>query len=183
MPLTDFNESPLLDVTIDGSNEIDVKRKVMIVGGGCGVPSHIKVMAKHSNKLVIIADFTKKSKILAENWKKGIPVEVIPKDCEFVRQQIGNLYEGEAELRITENMNYVFDWKFFQKDIYGEEDGVDEEGNTQRPDSQEMLAKVNLFNERLKKIPGVIETGILTQSDADLTVIMGEDFNQFAIQY
>ena len=64
-------------------------------------------------------------------------------------------------------MNYVFDWKFFQKDIYGEEDGVDEEGNTQRPDSQEMLAKVNLFNERLKKIPGVIETGILTQSDCN----------------
>ena len=182
----------------------------MIVCGG-GLPSDIKVMAKHTKKLVIIADFTKKSEKLTNNWKKGIPIEVNPKHLESVKKRLGKLFEREGVIRLFENGNHVIGWNFSQNDIYGEEnqldqkggqmdekeDGVEEEGDVedeeeegvdekadgQSTESQEMLAKVNLFNETLKKIPGVIETVILTDSDAELTVIMGKDINQIAIQY
>ena len=179
MPLTDLNESPLLDVTIDGANEIDIERKVMIVAGG-GVPSQLKIMAKHSKKVIIIADFTKRSKHLTENWKKGIPIEVIPRDYESVKAQIGTQFAGEDTLRITENLNYIINWNFQQNEIYGVEDGKLD--SRELTDTQELLAKVNLFNQRLKAITGVIDTGIFAEYDLfpnklDLTIYFGGDFN------
>ena len=60
MPSTDLEESPELDVTIDGADQIDVNTRTMIIGS-CGAQTQIKIVANASKKVVIIAD---------KNWAK-----------------------------------------------------------------------------------------------------------------
>lgn len=37
-----------------------------------------KIVAAAAKHFVVIADYTKDSSVLGEQWKKGVPIEVIP---------------------------------------------------------------------------------------------------------
>jgi ribose 5-phosphate isomerase A len=117
--LGDLEEFPAIDVTIDGADEVD-QDKVLIKGGG-GCLTQEKIIAAASHKLVIVADHSKKSVRLGQNWKKGIPIEVIPMAFNFVRTKIHSQFGGKATLRhakmkagpvVTDNSNFILDWVF-----------------------------------------------------------------------
>ena len=74
--LVSLDQYPVLDLDIDGADEVDKDLNLIKGGGGCLVQE--KIVAYNAKKLVIIADFRKKSDLLGENWKRGIPIEVIP---------------------------------------------------------------------------------------------------------
>ena len=73
IPLTSFEESPLIDVTIDGADEINPA--VQLIKGGGGALLREKIVASASRKVVIIADSSKQVPILG---KFPLPVEVAP---------------------------------------------------------------------------------------------------------
>ena len=130
-----------IDLDIDGADEIDKDLNLIKGGGGCLVQE--KILASNSKKVVIIVDFRKKSEKLGENWKKGVPIEVIPMAYTPIMKKFENL-GGKPVLRmaqskmgplITDNGNFIIDVDL---------------GIIENPIS---------LNEKLLTIPGVVDTG------------------------
>lgn len=118
--LSDLEGRSQIDVAIDGADEVDEHLTLIKGGGGC--LTREKIIADAASKVVIIADESKKSKTLGENWKKGIPLEVMPMAYETVRKQIEGKLGGKVNLRVatsgkagpvvSDNGFYLMDWLF-----------------------------------------------------------------------
>ncbi|XP_050307853.1 ribose-5-phosphate isomerase [Anthonomus grandis grandis] len=147
LPLTDLDVSPKLDVCIDGADEVDSRLTLIKGGGGCLLQE--KIVASCANKLIIIADYTKNSNKLGEQYKKGIPIEVIPMAYTPIQSHLESIYKGQFALRmavnkagpvVTDNGNFILDWKEFDQNLD--------------------WAKVN---QGIMMIPGVVETGLFVK--------------------
>ncbi|KAK2712843.1 ribose-5-phosphate isomerase-like [Artemia franciscana] len=144
LPLGDLETHPVLDVCIDGADEVDTDLTLIKGGGGCLLQE--KIVASCAKKFVVIADYRKKSNNLGEQWTKGIPIEVIPLSYRCVEMKIVSQYGGNIDLRlsgeskagpvVTDNGNFILDWKF--------------------PSTLDWKA-VEIF---LNMIPGVVENGL-----------------------
>ncbi|TRY60403.1 hypothetical protein DNTS_026830, partial [Danionella cerebrum] len=126
--LTDLDRHPELDVAIDGADEVDAALTLIKGGGGCLTQE--KIVAGCAKHFVVIADYRKDSKALGEQWKKGVPVEVIPMAYVPVSRAIAQRFGGEAVLRmavskagpvVTDNSNFILDWKFEHAQNWKEE--------------------------------------------------------------
>lgn len=142
--LSDLERNPVLDVAIDGADEVDKDMNLIKGGGGCLTQE--KIVAANSKSFVVIADFRKLSETLGTKWTKGIPIEVIPMAYKPVQRKIKEKFGGEAVLRmakakagplVTDNNNLILDWKF-----------------TTAPSSWQDV------NQELMMIPGVVDTGL-----------------------
>lgn len=138
---TTLEEHPILDVTIDGADQIDAK--LNLIKGMGGALMREKIVASASKKLVIIADESKKVKVLGMH-DHPVPLEVVPFAAKIVMQrivQIGGiptLREGTGKVGpiITDNGNVIMDIVF---------------GAINEPAELEV---------KLKKLPGLVETGL-----------------------
>jgi ribose 5-phosphate isomerase A len=74
IPLTTLDEHPVLDVTIDGADE--VSPNLDLVKGGGGAHLREKIVAQASIRLVIVVDEAKLVPALGTGF--AIPVEVVP---------------------------------------------------------------------------------------------------------
>ena len=141
VPITTLEEHPIIDLTIDGADQIDPKLN-LIKGMGAALARE-KIVASMSRKNVIIADESKKVKFLGEN-NHPVPVEVLPFAITAVKQKIEKiggkavLREGKGKLGpvITDNGNALIEAFFGVID-----DAAD-------------------LEKKVKMIPGVIETGL-----------------------
>lgn len=145
LTLGDLDRNSQLDVAIDGADEVD-KDMVLIKGGG-GCLLQEKIVASCAEKLIIIADYTKNSEKLGEQYRKGVPIEVVPMAYVPIREKIQKLFGGELKLRmavakagpcVTDNGNFILDWNFPQDVDFNWTD----------------------VNRDLLLIPGVVETGL-----------------------
>ena len=140
VPLTTLDEYPILDLAIDGADEIN-KQMDMIKGGG-GALTREKIVASAAKQVVIVADETKLVEKLGTTFR--VPVEVLPFALATVSAGIKKLggkpflreSKGKVGAVVTDNGNYIVDVDF------GPIDNADE------------------LSRRLKLIPGVIETGL-----------------------
>jgi ribose 5-phosphate isomerase A len=73
IPLTNLNEHPQIDLTIDGADEIDPQ--LNLIKGGGGALLREKIIAQASKRVIIIADESKLSPQLGTKF--ALPVEVI----------------------------------------------------------------------------------------------------------
>ncbi|EMP26808.1 Ribose-5-phosphate isomerase [Chelonia mydas] len=146
-----------LDVAIDGADEVDSDLSLIKGGGGCLTQE--KIVAGYAKCFVVVADYRKNSKNLGEQWKKGIPIEVIPMAYVPVIRALTRKFGGAAELRmavrkagpvVTDNGNFILDWKF------------------------DKVHKWNEVNTAIKMIPGVVETGLFINM-ADVVYFGMED--------
>lgn len=94
-----------------------------------------------------MADYTKDSKILGQQYKKGVPIEVIPLAYVPIMKRIQNQFGGKIQLRmaiakagpcVTDNGNFILDWHF----------------------STEQTLDWEAINAQIIGIPGVVETGL-----------------------
>ena len=139
--VTTLEEHSVIDVTIDGADQIDPKLN-LIKGMGAALARE-KIVASASKQNIIIADESKKVKALGENGQP-VPVEVLPFAIAVVKRRIeaigGNpiLREGKGKVGpvITDNGNVVIDAFFGVIDNAAE------------------------LEVKLKMIPGVVETGL-----------------------
>lgn len=74
IPLTGFESHPIIDVTIDGADEVDPG--LNLIKGGGGALLREKVLAQASRCNIIIVDESKLSERLGTKW--ALPVEVVP---------------------------------------------------------------------------------------------------------
>ncbi len=140
--LVSLDQYPEIDLDFDGADEIDKELNLIKGGGGCLVQE--KIIASNSKNLVIIADFRKVSEKLGENWKNGVPIEVIPMAYKPIMKKLENL-EGKPVLRmakskagplVSDNGNFIIDVDF---------------GIIKNPSE---------LNSKMRLIPGVVDTGL-----------------------
>jgi ribose 5-phosphate isomerase A len=134
-----------IDVTIDGADEVDASLNLIKGGGACHVQE--KIIAYSSKQLVIIADYRKASAALGENWKQGVPLEVVPPALQPVLRKLTAM-GGEPKLRmggsakagpvVSDNGNLIVDVNF----------GV------VKPED---VAKLH---SKLLHVPGIVDTGL-----------------------
>lgn len=143
LPLSDLDRHPELDVAIDGADEVDSALNLIKGGGGCLAQE--KIVAGCAKHFIVIADYRKDSLALGQQWRRGVPVEVIPMAWVPVSRAIARRFGGEAVLRmavskagpvVTDNSNFILDWKFEHAQNWKE------------------------VNTAIKMIPGVVETGL-----------------------
>ncbi|TDH73567.1 uncharacterized protein CCR75_003094 [Bremia lactucae] len=143
LTLTSLDENPLIDVAIDGADEVDLQLNCIKGGGGCQLQE--KIVAFAAKQFVVIADYRKESKQLGEKWTKGVPIEVIPMAYVPLMGTIKQNFGGMPALRmadkkagpvVTDNGNFVLDVNF----------GILNDPKT-------------LCN-HLKLLPGVVEVGL-----------------------
>ena len=73
IPLTTFEEHPVIDIAIDGADEVDPQLNVIKGGGGALLRE--KIVAQASKRLIIVVDESKPTPQLGTAW--SVPVEVI----------------------------------------------------------------------------------------------------------
>jgi ribose 5-phosphate isomerase A len=73
VPLTTLEEQVVLDLTIDGADEVDPQ--LNLIKGGGGALLHEKIVAQASRREVIVVDEAKLSPLLGTTW--ALPVEVV----------------------------------------------------------------------------------------------------------
>ncbi|HVG63006.1 MAG TPA: ribose-5-phosphate isomerase RpiA [Hyalangium sp.] len=74
VPLTTLEEKPVLDLAIDGADEVDPD--LALIKGGGGALLREKIVAQASRRLIIVVDAGKLSPRLGTRW--AVPVEVLP---------------------------------------------------------------------------------------------------------
>ena len=114
IPLTNLSENPIIDLTIDGADEVDL-HKNLIKGGG-GALLREKIIAQASKREVIIVDSSKLSDRLGTKWH--LPIEVIPfahssekHFLEILGAEV-TLRKINGEIFITDENNYILDCNF-----------------------------------------------------------------------
>lgn len=74
IPLTTLEDHPVIDITIDGADEVDPQ--LNLIKGGGGALLREKIVAQASKREIIIVDGSKLVSTLGTKW--AVPVEVIP---------------------------------------------------------------------------------------------------------
>lgn len=113
IPLTDFDNHPAIDVTIDGADEVTPDLDVMKGLGGALLRE--KIVASVSKRLIIVADDSKH--VTRLGTKAPVPIEVIP----FAREPVTAFLKsigGDPVLRLEEGQSYVTDEKNIIIDCY-----------------------------------------------------------------
>jgi ribose 5-phosphate isomerase A len=103
IPLTTLDDSPELDLTIDGADEID--DELRLIKGGGGALLREKIVASASRRMVVIADGSKRVKRLG---RFPLPVEVVPFGLGATRHAVEQAIErsgcrGDTRLRTASN--------------------------------------------------------------------------------
>ena len=119
IPLTRLDEEPVLDLTVDGADELDAN--LTLIKGGGGALLREKIVASSSKKMIVIADDTKKVETLG---KFPLPIEVVPFGVKSTAMKIEHASrwagcEGplalrirDGELFVTDNGNVIIDCAF-----------------------------------------------------------------------
>jgi ribose 5-phosphate isomerase A len=115
IPLTTLDEHPIIDVTIDGADEVDPN--LDLIKGGGGALLREKMVAQASHREIIVVDETKLSPALGTRWP--VPVEVIPFGwrtqalyLESVGARVRVRQVSDGKRFITDQGNLILDCNF-----------------------------------------------------------------------
>src|SRR6516162_8044770 len=109
LQITTFNDHPVIDVTVDGADEVSPELHLTKGLGGALVRE--KIVAHASTRVVIIVDESKLVEKLGS--KTVIPVEVIPLAVPGILLQLKNtiVREKNGKPFVSDNGNNILDWK------------------------------------------------------------------------
>lgn len=144
IPMSTLDQTPELDLTVDGADEVDPQLR-LIKGGGA---AHLreKIVAVASKRMVVIADDTKLVETLG---RFPLPIEVVPFGLEATRRAVASAIaasgaEGEITLRLRpDGSALVTDGGHFILDAHL--------GRIEQPEA---------LGAALNAVPGVVEHGL-----------------------
>lgn len=156
--LTTLDEEPYLDLTIDGADELD--EQLRLIKGGGGALLREKIVATASDRMLVIADASKRVQVLG---KFPLPIEVIPFGLKSTLGMIEMLADDigcTGALKVRKLAN----------------------GELFRTDSGNLIVDAHLgaiedpegLDQVLKMVPGVVENGLFIGL-ADAAVIASAD--------
>ena len=138
IPLTTLEEHTVIDIDIDGADEIDPQ--LNLIKGGGGAMLREKVIASASKRFVVVAESVK---LVPHLGKFPLPVEVISFAETLVKRRIEALgaqvtlrKQSDGNLYVTDEGHHILDCNF------GE------------------IADPASLNAKLHTIPGVVEHGL-----------------------
>jgi len=144
IPLSTLDETPELDLTIDGADELDSDLR-LIKGGGAALLRE-KIVAAASARMIVIAD---DSKLVIQLGRYPLPIEVVPFGLEATRRAVavaitacgaaGPLVlrrTSDGSVLLTDGGHYILDAQL---------------GEIAQPEA--LAAALNL-------VPGVVEHGL-----------------------
>jgi ribose 5-phosphate isomerase A len=148
IPLTTFERDPVIDVAIDGADEIGPHLE--LIKGGGGALLREKIVASAARTFVVIADSSKQVPVLGSF---PLPVEVIPFAEPLIRRRVSELgatvslrQNTEGAPFVTDGGHYILDCRF---------------GRIPHP--AELADKLN-------RMPGIVEHGLFLDM-ADVALI------------
>jgi ribose 5-phosphate isomerase A len=144
VPLTTLDETPALDMTVDGADEI--APDLSLIKGGGGALLREKIVAAASARMVVIAD---EAKWVPALGRFRLPVEVVPFGFQATCRKIEAAtaaagLAGEAQLRHGKD-GHVF---------------VTDGGHWILDAAPGRIADPSALAERLSLIPGVVDHGL-----------------------
>ena len=114
LPLTTLEEHPVIDVTVDGADEIDPN--LDLIKGLGGALLREKIVAAASKQMIVVCDYSKQVQRLGT--RAPVPVEVVP----FAKQPARNhleslgarvaLRERDGQPFVTDEGNIILDCHF-----------------------------------------------------------------------
>ena len=119
IPLTTLDETPELDLTVDGADELD--GDLVLIKGGGGALLREKIVATSSSRMVVIADASKRVDVLGAF---PLPVEVVPFGAEATARSMaavakdlgctGGIVQRQKDGApfITDGGHYIYDCAF-----------------------------------------------------------------------
>ncbi len=141
IPLTTLDEHPVLDLAVDGTDEVD--RELNLIKGGGAALTREKIVDSAAKRFVVIADSSKFVETLGAKF--ALPIEVMPIARRTAMARI-RLLGGEPKLRdganrkdgpcVSDNGNFIVDAKF------------------------KAIGDARALECEIKRIPGVIEAGL-----------------------
>lgn len=109
IPTTTLEQRPRLDLCIDGADE--VAPGLHLIKGGGGALFREKVVAKASDRFVVIVDTSKEVDALGETF--DLPIEVVPYAQPVVQRRLADLdptvRESGGRPFTTDNGNHILD--------------------------------------------------------------------------
>ncbi len=153
IPLTNLDAYPVLDLAIDGADEVD--GQLRLIKGGGGALLREKIVASNAKRFIVIADETKQVARLGQIVP--LPVEVIPFAATPVRKRLEALgasvrmRQSGNEVFRTDNGNVILDCFFAQG-----------------------IADPEELETRIRRIVGVVESGLFLNM-AEQAIIAGPE--------
>ena len=144
IPLTTLDETPELDLTVDGADEIDCD--LSLIKGGGGALLREKIVAAASARMIVIAD---QSKCVSTLGTFPLPIEVVTFGLGATRRALDKAIEGiqspgplmlryakDGHAFVTDGGHWILDARLGQ------------------------IADPKALADRLSPIPGVVEHGL-----------------------
>ena len=144
IPLTTLEETPELDLTVDGADELD--DDLRLIKGGGGALLREKIVAAASRRMIVIADASTR---VARLGRFPLPIEVVPFGLGATGRAVAVAFErlgcvGEVLLRAGgDGVPYVTDGGHYILDAH-----------------LGAIAEPNALAAALNAIPGVVEHGL-----------------------
>lgn len=157
VPLTTLDETPALDLTVDGADEI--APDLILIKGGGGALLREKIVAAASARMVVIAD---QSKLVTVLGAFPLPIEVLPFGLAATQRAI------EAAIAATGANGSVT--------LRRGKDGhafVTDGGHWILDAALGRIAQPHVLAEKLTAIPGVMEHGLFIGM-ADTAIVAGD---------
>jgi ribose 5-phosphate isomerase A len=151
IPLTTLDDHPVIDLAIDGADEVDPQLR--LIKGRGAAHTREKCVAAAAKKFIVVVDEQK----IVTRLDGLVPVEIVPFAIRPVMDQLRAmgcdpvLREGVKKDGpvITDNMNFILDAKF------------------------KMIAEPDKLETAIGLIPGVVESGLFCNFTGKTTVIVG----------
>lgn len=149
MTLIDSDNRWVIDVAIDGADQVDPRFNLIKGGGGALLKE--KIVAASAKQFIVVVDYTKQVPVLGGSFP--LPIEVVPFGWGSTARDIGTLTASRVVLRergggpfITEAGNFIVDVHLARID---------------QPRELELA---------LNQIPGIVETGLFV-GRTDLLIV------------
>ena len=147
VPLTTLEEQPVLDLCLDGADEVDPE--LNLIKGGGGALLREKIVASAARERIIMVDVCKCVDYLGTF---PVAVEVIPFGWEVTRRQLEQ-FGGVSNLRQREGKPFVTDQNHYIIDC-----------NLSR------IKDASELNQQLNQLPGVVENGLFVDMTERLII-------------
>jgi ribose 5-phosphate isomerase A len=148
IPLTTFDQHPVLDVTVDGADEVDPALDVIKGGGGAHLRE--KLVAQASRRLSIVVDAGKLVPALGTGF--ALPVEVL---------QMARV----PETRFVEGLGYPVEWRHRDGAPF-----VTDEGNWILDVRTGPITDKDALLDLLLRRAGIVEVGLFLDLTTDVFV-------------
>ena len=139
IPLIESDDAWVIDVALDGADQVDPSFNLIKGGGGALLKE--KIVAASARQFIVVVDYTKRVPVLGTSFP--LPIEVVPFGWGSTVRQLEEMTGGKVVLRQRNGQTFLTEAGHVIVDLQ----------LSRIEDPNGLEAKLNL-------IPGVVETGL-----------------------